>query len=200
MSRVAKKWHLTEKKQKLVVDNIGLAFHIAYRFINQNPQFAHEEDEVLDHIFEKLCFAANTYDTDRDNRFSTYASKSIKTGISRYLELRNRYNSRYVTVAWEQDYKKNKDSDTENRSQGPSWNDNNSTTWKEIEETLLSKVELSEQEISVLDMLYSKEMTFSAIAKNYNCTRQNIQHIENKILDKIRKYICERGLFKRDFI
>lgn len=71
---------MTEYRQKLVEDNIGLAHFVANRYRNLPFEF----DEIVSSAYLGLVKAAGKYDAGRGSKFSTYAGKVIANEILLY--------------------------------------------------------------------------------------------------------------------
>lgn len=78
-----RKQHNQSDLDDLIIKNIPLAYHIIHK---EYPTYSKDED-VIQSAMVGLCKAANKFDPDR-GKFSTYASRVIKSEIARELRLR----------------------------------------------------------------------------------------------------------------
>lgn len=82
--------------EKMIVDNMGLVYHQLHRF---NRAY---DDEAYSHAVEALMKAAYTYDTDKNVKFSTYASTCIYNAIAMYLRTMHNRNKLLTVVSFDE--------------------------------------------------------------------------------------------------
>ncbi len=80
--------HLTEEQKKLAEDNYPLVWWFLNKYVLAPGTISrHEIDECSGYLIFNLCLAAESFDPERNIKFSSYAIKALRTGLYRYLSL-----------------------------------------------------------------------------------------------------------------
>lgn len=78
---------LSPEQRRLVEANMGLARHIAWRFIRKGGRTpAADQADILGMAYVGLCEAAHRFDPSRGCRFSSYAFSFIWGAVAKYLK------------------------------------------------------------------------------------------------------------------
>lgn len=178
-------------QQKLIEDNYGLVIFITKRWHNKvksNTYFNFDDIKGLAHY--GIAKAAETYDTNRNAKFATYAIKCMENEIC--MELRKK---KYNHECFFEDLKnKNKEKDNESMLSSFLVDENeskleeniiNKKTLKHVLKNIKSK--LKDNEFKVYDMYYFKELRQVDIAKKLNYSQSHISRLLKKVNKKIRK-------------
>jgi RNA polymerase sigma factor (sigma-70 family) len=78
---------LTEEQQKLVTDNINLAYSRAYKYSNKYEEYdlGYDQDDFVSFAQIGLCYAARAFKLEKGLQFSTYAVNCIDQKIKEYV-------------------------------------------------------------------------------------------------------------------
>ena len=82
---------MTTYEEKLILDNIGLVYDIAWKNYNKFQKY-YELDDLRSVGFIGLMNAVQNYNPDLGNVFSTYAYKVISNEIYMYIGKENKHN------------------------------------------------------------------------------------------------------------
>ena len=180
---------LNKEQQKLIEDNVKFVFYFARKVVNDKRFiYKNEEDEILSYFFEKACYAARTYDK-RKGRFITYLAKALKSGLFRYLQLKDRYNQRFVSISF--------------RTKNNNIIDIEDTTKKDVNKQyfyeLLKESKLKKEDFLLIHDYYFMKKTHKEMAEDRGLSGQRISQLTNEIIKKIRKKAEQEQYMLKDF-
>ena len=91
------------KQEELFVQNEKLVYFVLNKILREIPNFKMYKDDMMQQGFLGLLRACRNFDKDKGNKFSTYASKTIKGYMYKYIEkeLRSRRKHRLQFVSLE---------------------------------------------------------------------------------------------------
>jgi RNA polymerase sigma factor (sigma-70 family) len=140
--------------------------------------------------------AAESFDPSLGNKFSVYAISSIKSGLYRYMDLRNKL-KRYVPTDFET---------TDTHNEGYSYQleylpeeDFKTIQWEDIE-FLFDLTKMSSQEEQVIFYYYKQKYSYQETGEIMGLTKQRIKKICNNVIEKLRLAAKSNGVKYEDFL
>ena len=182
-----------EAQNELVAHNMRLVVHIAKRYPSS------DQDELISVGSIGLIKAVNTFDADKNVRFSTYAAKCIVNEILMYLRA-NKKNARnvslFMTIGSDKEGNEISLSDT--------LSDENYSVSESLENEVLStelkkamKASLTKREYAVIVLRYGlfgvEKRHQREIATKMNISRSYVSRIEKKALLKLKNHLITTG-------
>ena len=175
---------LTPEQEKLVIENIKLAYFAANQYY---LKFGLEQEEAVSLAFMGLVKAANIFDEAKKAKFSTLAMKCMYNTFLKDLIKRSK---QVDTISF--DSLVSEDSDTTYADLIP--DEDNSYSYlenREMIESCLRELTVREQEI-VTAYLADPNQRQVHLSKKFGISRQRISIIINKFKDKCRNYMQDR--------
>lgn len=192
----------TEEKRILAEENINVVYHCAKSFSNT----VLDMDELISISLLGYAKALDSYRTDKNTKFSTYAINCIRNEILYILkkEMRHRVHNESLSKVISVDKNGNnlqlEDillSMEDSKNQGIEAQ--LVTTEKNDKLKQIIETELTERERYVIchrfELYGSKLKTQSELAKEMQMSQANISKIEKSVLKKMRKYIDKNDLY-----
>lgn len=182
----------SEARDKLIVHNLRLVAYI----VKKNYADSNDIEDLISIGTIGLIRAAETFDYEKQNRFSTYASKCIDNQIKMYFrKIKHRRNDLLITDPIESDGEGNSLTIADIISSGV--NVENDVELKINSELLYKYIEqeLTDREREIICKRYGiidkdgnvcMPMTQREIAKQMKISRSYISRIEKRALEKLR--------------
>ncbi len=182
----------SKARDKLIVHNLRLVAYI----VKKNYADSNDIDDLISIGTIGLIRAAETFDYEKQNRFSTYASKCIDNQIKMYFrKIKHRRNDLLITDPIESDGEGNSLTIADIISSGV--NVENDVELKINSELLYKFIaeELTDREREIICKRYGivdkdgsvcMPMTQREIAKQMKISRSYISRIEKRALEKLR--------------
>lgn len=175
---------LTPEQEKLVVENMKLAYFAANKYY---LKFGLEQEEAISLAFLGLVKAATIFDETKKVKFSTLAMKCMYNTFLQDLRKRSK---QVDTISF--DCLVSADSDITYADLFPDKNDSYSYIEnREMIENCLRELTGREQEV-VLAYLTDPNQRQVQLSKTFGISRQRISIIINKFRDICRKYLQNR--------
>ena len=177
---------LTKEQQKLVEQNHNLI----YSFIKSKNL---DLDEYYDMFAIVLCKAAMFYKDDNKTQFSTYVYCAFNSELTREFAFNNRSKRKTDTPVWSL----NCEYETEDGIVSLINLIPDDFNLEEYVEECLLKQTMKEIIKTLTDYEYDYLMEFLSgktlvsIAKEHNCSKQNIHQIKNRIIKKVGDILCQ---------
>lgn len=175
---------LTPEQEKLVIENIKLAYFAANQYY---LKFGLEQEEAVSLAFMGLVKAATIFDEAKKAKFSTLAMKCMYNTFLKDLIKRSK---QVDTISF--DSLVSEDSDTTYADLIP--DEDNPYSYlenREMIESCLRELTVREQEI-VTAYLADPNQRQVHLSKKFGISRQRISIIINKFKDKCRNYMQNR--------
>ena len=189
---------LTEEQKKLVEESLPLVWwYINKQVLAKGTIQSHEIDECSGHLIWYLCMAAESFKSEYGFKFSTYAIRGLRSGLCRYLDLRNRHWEREVLT----DYTVRADGDTEGFVVEPEYieESGSSISWSDLK-FLFKMIDMTPMEEQVIFLHYEQKQTYREIGEILGYSRQRIDQIHQNIVLRLRDVVKKRELVMEDFI
>ena len=175
---------LTPEQEKLVIENIKLAYFAANRYY---LKFGLEQEEAISLAFVGLVKAATIFDETKKVKFSTLAMKCMYNTFLQDLRKRSK---QVDTISF--DCLVSADSDITYADLFPDKDDPYSYIEnREMIESCLRELTGREQEV-VITYLANPNQRQVQLSKTFGISRQRISIIINKFKDICRKYLQNR--------
>lgn len=198
MSRPYGGHHLTDEQRELAEENFPLViFYIQDQLLKKKKIYPHEIDDCMGHIMWGLCMAAETYDKDK-GAFSTYAYNAFRHGFCRYLQLRDRFNSRFILTDFMVRHDDSDDGSSYDPEDLPAPRNERHLEWDDIKE-LFNYVELDPIEFYVIKMYYRSNYSYKQIGRRLSLSGEGVRQIAVSAISKIKKAVRENDLSIADF-
>lgn len=188
----------SEEKARLAKENINIIYYVVKNFSNS----VLDDDEKISAAFLGYAKALDTYRTDKDTKFSTYAVNCVRNEVSyaSKKEKRHRMNNESMSKVISVDKNGNNlqledillDVEDE-QNQGLESQLMTSEKNEKIKEIIYAH--LNDRERYVLfhrfELYGYKSKTQSELASEMEMSQANISKIEKSVLKKLRKYITK---------
>lgn len=196
---------LTEKeKEQLAEENYSLVFYVVKMFQGSGVSY----DELVSIAMVGYAKALNSYDADRNVKFSTYAINCIKNEILFFLRKERNHIRNSISMSSVLSMDKNGNSlyleetvsnlDIEERSV-----EDNIILSGDIEILKKALNDLSEKERYIITYRFGLDggiiKTQREIADAIGMSQANVSKIEKNILDKMKRILKERYHMSEDF-
>ena len=177
---------LTNEQQKLVEQNHNLIYSfISFRNLDL--------DEYYDLLAIVLCRAAMFYKDDNKTKFSTYVYSAFDLELKRVFAFNNRSKRKTEIPIWSLDY----EYETEYGIVSLTNLIPDDFDLEEYVEECFLKQAMTEIIKTLNDYEYDYLMEFLSgktlvsIAKEHNCSKQNVHQIKNRIFKKVGDKLCQ---------
>ena len=153
---------MTDEAKQLVEDNMNLAYTIANKYYT-SMTYLFDYDDIVSICFEALIAAANTFDTTRQVKFSTYAYNVIRNNLFSIYNWQKKKKENIIMISLDESQT---DDEETLLSVLPDDIDleldivNNETVTQ-----LYSYIEELPEELATIVKLHLKDMSFDTIAK-----------------------------------
>tara|TARA_Y100000310_G_C20703345_1_gene832115 strand:- start:2526 stop:3128 length:603 start_codon:yes stop_codon:yes gene_type:complete len=186
---------LTEEKKKIAAENVGLVHAQVLKAKNNGIIRQDEVSEALSEMLFAYCLAIERYDPTKGYKVSTYVTHSIKGGLSRYLELRNRFSSRYTlfSALEDENYEEDFESRVTDRER------KKTVVWDDIF-YLIEQVEINEVEEQIIYCIYNLKKNLKETGKVIGRTGESVRQYHENIILKIKEFVETEGYMLRDFL
>lgn len=172
----------------LLRSNIKLVYYCLRHYVHIDSYLTEDIAEQCGII--GLWKAIKAYDTDKGIKFSTFAIRCIMNEI--------RMECYYIRDAYDK-YSLDKEIDFNSDTTFMDLSNRTNVDEREhIEQKILvedSMSKLKEKESDIIRMYFFDDMDTTMIAKYYGCSRQNIDQIEKRALNKLKNYINTGGCY-----
>lgn len=192
--------HLTEEQKKLAEDNYPLVWWFLNKYVLVPGVIRrHEIDDCSGYLIFKLCLAAESFDPDRDIKFSSYAVKALRSGLYRYLSLRTQFDERFVSVDFGSHYDFH--GKTIRNAEEPMYKPYNEkkVSWEDIK-PLFDLIDMTSLEEQIIFFTYEKKYPSRKIGKIIGLTGERIRQHHRLIVDKLKKAVKKNNISIEDFI
>lgn len=193
----------SEEKERLAEENINVVYHVAKGFSNT----VLDMDELISVALLGYAKALDSYRTDKNTKFATYAINCIRNEILYILkkEMKHRIHNESMNKVISVDKNGNnlqlEDillSMEDKKNQGLEAQLVTNEKNEKVKEIIYT--ELTERERYVLchrfELYGYKQKTQSELAVEMNMSQANISKIEKNVLKKMRKYIDKHEIYE----
>jgi RNA polymerase sigma factor (sigma-70 family) len=186
---------LTEDKKKLAAENFNLVWYFIGQILKRNKIEPYEVDEAAGHIIMHYCWACETFDSEKYNKFSPYAYSAFYSGLHRYKSLRKRYYERFIDVDF------GGTNENGDRNLDPPYEDRiRISVLCDKLSSVVDNSELNSFERQVVHYKYFMGLSNRSISMKLGYDSGKISSCVNSSIKKIRSYIDENGYIFTDFI
>ena len=186
---------LNSEQQKLITDHYRVIETIASIAVTKRKIRPWEKEELIGELHFRACRIINYYQPEKyEQPFEQFFFYNLLQGITRYTELRSRYEERYINTAFET-HEDNED----DRTYHPYYIPSSSVTWEELN-FLMDKAQISARERRVIYLRYKKGLILDEIASLFTLSTQTIRAIILKALNKIRTYFSHNDIKLADLL
>ncbi len=188
--------YLTEEQKQLASDNLPLVWwYLDKQVLRKGTIQTWEIDECAGHLIWHLCMCAENFDPTMGIKFSTYARNGLRSGLCRYLALRNKHWGREVLTDW---IIKGNDGDM---SSEPEYIPKTSSgvAWEDVK-FLFDIIKMNRMEEQIIFFIYEKRYTLTKVGKVVGMTGERIRQLHNKIVDKLKIAVRKNDIVIEDFI
>jgi len=197
MLKCYKEHYLNEEQKILIEDNLPLLWWFLYKQVVVLGIIQYSEiEECQSNLMWYMCMSAERFNDNKGVKFGTFAMLGLKSGLSRYLDLRNRRWSREILT----DFKCRGD-DGKEYSAEPKFISRYEKRifWNDVKE-LFNMITMTSLEKKIIYYYYKKRYTFKKIGEIVGYSRERIRQIHKGIIDKIKIKVEEYDLVIKDFL
>lgn len=173
---------MNEKQQKLVLDNQKLVYHVIKQL-----HLYHKLEDYLDVGIIGLCKAAQTFKSENNSKFSTYACICIRNNI--LMEIRNekRQCDAYA-ISFSSIINSSKGQDLTLEDTLSDYElENNILNKEELISLIISIKNLNKEDKRIIDLYFYQNKTQQQIAKILNMSQTNVSRRIQRALNNLRK-------------
>jgi RNA polymerase sigma factor (sigma-70 family) len=200
MARPYGEHNLTPEQKKLVEDNLPFVWYYFKRKVQ--PRYKHlgdnEVDEVLAQMYFFFCQAAEKWDPER-GAFSTCAVLYMKSGINALFKGKEVFDKKHILSPFQQSDESDEDGyfigeELADKREAPT-----NVKWDKLTE-IFHKANLTEEEISIINLKYNEGYQDIKIADMIGKTRERVRQIVMEAILKIRRVTSAEKCELEDFL
>lgn len=173
---------MNEEQQKLVLDNQNLVYHVIKQL-----HLYHKLEDYLDVGIIGLCKAAQTFKSENNSKFSTYACICIRNNILMEIRNENRQCDAYA-ISFSSVISSSKDRDLTLEDTLSDYELENDILNKEELISLIASIErLDKKDKTIIDLYFYQNKTQKQIAQILNTSQPNASRRIQRALNNLRK-------------
>jgi RNA polymerase sigma factor (sigma-70 family) len=178
---------LTDKQQKLIIDNHKLLEDFIERIIRKRIIPKCMEDDFISDMYLKFCFSARKYNIDTGFKFSTYAYGGFQLGIKDIVTKKREKFERIKYI--DDDY-----------MIACNLDDNKKPILQTEEmDSFINGAELTSREKSMLEDYYYDRITFSKLGEKYNISKETARLFVKRVVKKLKIRAKNKKIEFEDF-
>lgn len=197
MGRTYGQHYLTEEQKQLAADNINLVWWYIKKLVDSRKIKPPEIDDVAGYLLWNLCMAAEKFDLTKNVKFSTYAIMAFKSGLSRYFDLKKRWEERFKIMSFE--FAGEEETEYGYCYRPIREQQEKTIEWKDVE-FLFDDVLLTPIEQQIKYYYHQERFSVDEIALILGYSGERIRQLYRGILSKVKDSVVVKGYTIEDIV